>query len=445
MFRFSQRCLVLALACAGLFSTVTTPAAAQADPSWISGKNLYYWDSSQRQTRRHFPIGFWINAYREVEFGAGINPREGLGWRRYQQQIDLIKSASNVFNTVVIKPQHLQPNEWARVLDHANNKNMKVIGVHDMMSRGSSENASNDFAPFYFNRLDAVKNKPALLANIFGDDTNNYSANDIANNGVNLIRSGFMPGRNYAGYSGDGQHVALQSLPVRPGWLRDGDGALSRYANAVPETNGGTGVQLYPINKNGDIGGVQRDMSAIVNAAAGNRYSLGIIQAFNWAADGAFQARTLGDRWPTANEIDLISYMSLISGARGLIFYSFDDRSSGNFGYINFTQPTMFNRIVQVAGEVRQIENNLMDRPRALDVIGGGRWLGRWENGNDRLMIVINSSYSTKWFNLNNGPFTGGVSRPFRRFGNSLRLNSNGTRLQGNVPARSVEIYRVRK
>jgi hypothetical protein len=210
------------------------------------------------------------------------------------------------FNTMA--GQANNDSNYGAFLDTAAAQNVKVLTI---FTTGSYEDVS---------LVNTYKTKPAVLGWNVGDDADlDFTVADLQTQHQRVKAA-------------DPNHISSLSMTASARIGRYGNDEYTKITDA-PQ------MQMYPI-----FDGSSPDMNVgeafnvwerfVRSSEKANRVPIADVQTFNWERSGT------ADRWPTADEVDVMSYLALAAGTKGLLYYTFEDYSStGGGSTINLTHP----------------------------------------------------------------------------------------------------------
>ncbi len=273
---------------------------------------------------------------------------------------------------------------------------------------------------------------PAILNSSLGDDFNTDAKGKVGgvpkypperlrtlNQEVKAIAPRLLTyssGSSFAGASLKGYERTVDCLAVQCYPIGDGSQSQHNELEAMDDV----------VSNYWRLAGPDANKSLIVNP-----------QSFAWD----------GGRWPTPEEARLQAWISLLDGARGLVWYSFLTNTKQPLPVAN---PSLWAELRQLLPELKEIVPFLTDGhftplpnpndPHFND--GEGTWhAGYWTKENQRLIVAVNTHCTEKVeFDV---PLVGkGELRPLfspERYGKSLR--HEGNQLRGKLRPISIEVY----
>jgi Ricin-type beta-trefoil lectin domain-like len=331
--------------------------------------------------RAVFPFGFWTSA-------GGADNIETSVRKLVDNGFDFAFSGFGTSNENVAR--------FSGLLDYAAN-----AGRSAMFSMTGY--AADD--PLFLNP--DIRANAGLLSWYHTDDANNFSVQDVQNRdqAVKNIDSHHITTISAAGtvdYAGVSDAPGYQSYPIGGGF----EGALPRLV----------------------FNDTIRHQDA---AAAAGRATISHLQTFTWSEYGKPEGR-----WPTAAELDVMTYCAVLAGTKGIYYYEFD-RASVSGESLDQRQPALWEKAKQVRGEIRQIETALVLGTATRATADDGLFYGTWQLDNKTYVIAVNSTEDERAVNI-------AISSPdvTSMFGSrAASLSVSGSSLVGTLPAMSVEIY----
>lgn len=230
-----------------------------------------------------------------------------------------------------------------------------------------------------------LRNHPSLLSWYIGDD----SATHISARHLRRLHD--------CVHAVDNAHLTSQSDSIV--W---GDLSKSRFSRFVNCTDIYI-PQFYPM-MHADVTGrevpeIQRDLSFYekdVRAAGNPKICL-------WSALQGFKGFNSWPRHPTLAEQRALTWLSVAKGARGVVWFIYNDQTKGNFGVVN--DPDIWNSFTNVVSELNAVKGDLVSRDAkdqpTIDIVEGDAKdeLGfpaitalLKEGAEERLLIAVNSS-----------------------------------------------------
>jgi hypothetical protein len=147
---------------------------------------------------------------------------------------------------------------------------------------------------------------------------------------------------------------SLRKVARKPTYLVVASGAaVERYrgiANVIA-------VDWYPVPWS-PVATVSREMRTARLAAQGRPF-FAILQAFDWTA---YREMILGDqelRPPTREELRCMAYLSLLQGARGILFYTYEAK-----GWKSWEHPETWQAVVDLTAELKAVAPVFEERVR---------------------------------------------------------------------------------
>ncbi len=278
----------------------------------------------------------------------------------YDSKLETIDSLSaGGFN--VIKTSSLAE-AWQRD-DHfqrAEKANVKLI--YD-----SAQN--NEWKDFHLNVMQTCKNKPALLGWYIVDDSHGVPPDTI---------------KMYHDQtkSIDSSHITTHSMALSC-WNDYGFGPIRARMDYCDILQ----MQSYPVGKE-PIDEVYHDMRKTLSAVgAGQTADVADLQLFNWQLTGHEWGR-----WPTPKEAQLMTWLAIVAGVDGYLYYSYYDRLASPSNSLAFTQPELWRAVVQTAKKVNKIRPVLLEHRKFISFSPKANcYYGHWITEEHSTLILINT------------------------------------------------------
>lgn len=212
-----------------------------------------------------------------------------------------------------------------------------------------------------------------------------------------------------------------QEIPNRPVmhaigyWLNEPAGvvantlpSLDKYEDVI-QTIEVAAPYLYPVPYQ-PIRSVGEAVGRASVASKGKKPLLPILQIFRWTAD---------DRYPTAAELRCMVYLSLIHGARGIGYYSFNHVTGKKSVTFAQEQPEVWTSLKDVNAELAQIGPFLIDAvPDAsvtLQEQGSGVEISAVTHAGSRLILLANPTETAREVTLQFTSAKDGILKPVGR------------------------------
>ncbi len=287
--------------------------------------------------------------------GCFVNERWSAG--SYKAMIDAHAAAS--MNTVYLNTLGTSQAEYDSVYDYAASKGVHII---------QTANLGSEYRDFYKSLMQRYANHPATLMWYVRDDAHDHPAEESAAISADAR-------------SIDPTHLTTLSFVASPWrtWTREG---VLPYIDAsdVPE------LQMYPIPQK-PVDDVWTDLAVMVSAAAErHKPIIAVPQTFNWKIQFDW------GRWPTGNEVGVMGQLALMSGVRGMLFYTYDDLERAGEVGINSSQPEVWASMTRLSRESATAKNFLLNGQRTATAAGSNRYQSTWRIGDDLLVMAANTS-----------------------------------------------------
>jgi hypothetical protein len=212
-----------------------------------------------------------------------------------------------------------------------------------------------------------------------------------------------------------------QEIPNRPVihaigyWLNEPAGVIAntlpppdKYEEVV-QTIDVAAPYLYPVPYQ-PIRTVGEAVGRASAASKGKKPLLPILQIFKWTAD---------DRYPTAAELRCMVYLSLIHGARGIGYYSYNHVTGKKGVTFAQDQPEVWNSIKDVNGELAQIGPFLLDAVPDASVTlrekDAGVEISAVTRAGSHLILLANPTETAKEVTLQFASAKDGILKPIGR------------------------------
>lgn len=330
-----------------------------------------------------FPLGFF-----HVSF-SGDGDYEQHTAKRIA---DLKTMAAGGFNTMIFEPLESGEN-LTPFFTEANNLGIKTIVGGSMPD---NPNYTMDW-------LNQYKIHKSLMGYYIADDANwedKYSPTAIL--GVNQERKADDPNR-----------LTIIALA--------GDNKLSDYMNVSDVV----GTESYPVPTQ-SLDATRYAVEPTVAAGKPfNRPVWGFLQSFAWT----------GYRAPTIAEVRVMSYSSIISGVKGIVFYTF-------FGGWDLSQhPDLWEGMKTLPPEIAKLSPYLLDGTysKLSTSSPSETYAASWEKDGKMVVLAVNSTDANKNISLTL-PKTP-TSQPTEFLANSAGLTLNGNILSGEMQPQQVMAY----
>jgi hypothetical protein len=354
------------------------------------------------------------------------------------QQIQAVQAFNKAgLNTLFFDPLGASPEQYDLLFDEAVEQNVMLM-TRFWSGLGGAQDADGKWFPTpdvpFVHRF---KSKPALLAWALADDVQQFNNNrgaiaEYKNNVKNADPNHVTyitgdPGETKAiSYLDSTDMMAIQSYPI-PNccvWtpaVPAGAPRLSKtywdIANSVAKTD--------PVGK-----------PVIAN-----------LQVFSWDYPGHPETVTDG-RWPTPQELDNMTYQALIAGARGILYYTYENFDPTKPGppqtMISETQPQLWQRIPVLSEEIKRLTPALLNGKRTSFISDDKAIYGAtWRFENKTFLAVVNTAENQKEVNAALETTPGSYLQPFSE-SRAASLTLAEGRLTGLIQARDVQLYELK-
>jgi hypothetical protein len=222
---------------------------------------------------------------------------------------------------------------------------------------------------------------------------------------------------------------ARKAIPDRPVmhaigyWLDEPAGVVANTLpppekyEAVVQAIDVSAPYLYPVPYQ-PIRSVGEAVGRASAASGGKKPLLPILQIFAWTAT---------DRYPTAAELKCMVWLSLIHGARGIGFYSFNHVTGKKGVTFAQEQPEVWNSLKDVNTELARLGPFLLDAAPDLSVTLKGRGTGveilAASRAGSRLILLANPTDTAKEVTLE---FASAPGESLKPVGRGATLNFQG-------------------
>jgi len=246
--------------------------------------------------------------------------------------------------------------------DYAYQKGIKII------SRAAVD---NEWHSYYINKMKAVWDNEAILGWYIADDANWFTIADL-NRLHNQAREI------------DSIHVTTISFYSSP-WYDWDSWRMGQYAKTCDVIQ----MQSYPVGTE-PIDEVYKDMRRTIRSADYYHKPVVIdLQVFNWQITGHDWGR-----WPTPEEIDLMSYLAIAAGVKGIMYYSYADHMADPNSTMPVTQPERWQAMCRAAREIRYLDQVYLHGQHHTEHPAKHLYQATWQYNNSLYLMVINTSES---------------------------------------------------
>jgi|GEM_PF-3554343 len=293
----------------------------------------------------YFVMGFFSDSYASGydEKMATIDSLSGAGFNT---------AKTSVMGDTVQTDAHLS---------HAGNSGMKLI--YD-----GAQN--NEWKEFHLNMMRTFNNNPSLLGWYIADDSHGIHPDTLK--------------MLYDRAKGiDSLHITTHSMALSC-W-NDYDKNFIReridYCDVLQ-------MQSYPIGKE-PIDEVYHDMRRTIEAA--EPYNTPVVvdlQLFSWQLTGHDWGR-----WPTPTEAELMTWLAIVAGVDGYLYYTFYDRLADPPQSLANSQPTLWRTVKETAAMVNEIKPDLLCHNKFITFSPQSHcYYGQWITDDYSTVIAINTS-----------------------------------------------------
>lgn len=201
------------------------------------------------------------------------------------------------------------------------------------------------------------------------------------------------------------------------------------------------GGQSYPIgypfkNQPKGLPNTLIEVSHVFNiaqkeATKHNRPVIANLQVFKWD----------NQRLPTSKEVYNMTYQSLISGVKGILFFAYDDGGKNQI----YANEKLWNRLKSLAHEINKLSPVLREGTLTkLDTKNKQLLAGQWRYRNNLYIIVVNTSSSQTIATSMAIPIKKGLVKTLFP-GHPSGMNLRNGNLSGSVKPEDVHIYQISK
>lgn len=162
-----------------------------------------------------------------------------------------------------------------------------------------------------------------------------------------------------------------------------------------------------------------------------NRPVIANLQAFKWD----------NQRLPTSKEVYNMTYQSLLSGVKGILFFAYDDGGKNQI----YANDKLWDRLKSLAPEIKKLSPVLIDGTLTkLDTKNEQLLAGQWKYRNSLYIIVVNTSPTKTIATSMTIPIKKGLIKPVFP-GHPSGMNLRNGNLYGSVKPEDVHIYQISK
>jgi hypothetical protein len=410
--------MLLLVAC---FSTpAPNPAKPQNPSSPQTGTALRQDGTILLNGSPFFLFGFYTNAR------ATIN-----------QQMQAVQTFSKAgLNTLFFDPLGASADQYDLLFDEAAKQNVMLISRFWSVLGGAQDAEGNWFPTPDVPFVHRFKNKPALLAWALVDDVQQYNNNrGVVAEYKSNVKSADPnhityltgdPGDNKAiSYLDSTDLMAIQSYPIPN---------CCAWTPAVPQGAPQLSKTYWDI------------ANSVAKTEPAGKPVIANLQAFSWDYPGHPETVT-ERRWPTPQELDNMTYQALIAGAKGILYYTFE-----NFDPIKLappekmlpeTHPELWERVPVLAEELKRLTPALLNGKRVSFISDDQAVYGAtWSFEDKTFLAVVNTAGDQKGIRVALDVTPGTSLQPFSE-NRAASLTLSEGRLTGFVEARGVQLYEI--
>jgi hypothetical protein len=183
----------------------------------------------------------------------------------------------------------------------------------------------------------------------------------------------------------DGRQRLMEELdPDHPTWVVLYQyHEISRYLNSFDVI----GTDPYPVP--GDLGEAGVQARAVRQQTNGQRAMWQVPQAFDWACYRDTEEARSKTRPPTEEEMRAMSWMAIVNGANGLVYYSFFDLKRP---VVKIPFEESFGRVCRVAEEIKRFVPVILSIEAApqVKVVKGGIDVRVWSHEGRTYLLTVN-------------------------------------------------------
>jgi len=197
-------------------------------------------------------------------------------------------------------------------------------------------------------------------------------------------------------------------------------------------------MQSYPIGKE-PIDEVYRDMRKTIEAA--EQYEKPVVidlQLFNWKLTGHDWGR-----WPTEKEAELMTWLAIVAGVDGYLYYTYNDNLNPPAIPLSKTKPELWKIVKETARKVNILKSDFLHHEKFYTKNPlPNRYYGQWITKEYTTIIAINTSATDSlYFNIPLVKENMQMNSIFQNQNETLRVT--GRFLKGNLSPMSVQFYRL--
>ena len=330
----------------------------------------------------------------------------GEGFNTLSQKTYLIDKLSDAGFNITYFEYESAGTQTSQFLDYCANKGVYTLANFYNMDRTVD--------PAITNFINTFKSKTSILLWGVADDANTFEPTDIRRKN-NLVKS----------------------LDSRLTYQSFYDGGLKLDAT-VGEVDV-SAMQSYPIFANGQMDRDWNKFVEIVNKCrTRGKTSIANLQVYRWGNNVPGDVTTF--RWPTAAEVDIQSYLALVAGFKGVIFYTFKDYRPNPTSTVDITQKALWDQTRQFAGELTTpFTNAILNGSHSYAKQGDGIYYGKWVHNNEEYVVALNARSAANTVFI---PVTGTKVTNLYGYRKATLAIGNGN-LTGTLGGLEVQIYKV--
>ena len=320
------------------------------------------------------------------------------------------------FNTFLMNQAGTPIKQWPEFLDYAQDKGLNVVAYADMNHP--------QYGKWHQQCLSEVGDHSALIAANIYDDS--WTAAPSAMTKATRMGEQAAPDK-----------VNFQSLNTSS-WFY----GYRNPATKLPYTDLFE-IQAYTIA----YGGARKIWDIVDDAVqkAQGQLVIPALQAFRWSDVGFPEEGTV---WPTPQEIDVMSYLSLIAGGRSINYFQLKEYRTDlgkDVLTIAQSQPAQWASMLNVTEEIMNSELHKVFTwgQRRANIITDNLHYATWDYDGHLYLIVANSGSKSTWveipiddLNVNDW-----MTNMFEH--RQVQLQHVNNRMQGWVPSMSVGIFKA--
>lgn len=296
-------------------------------------------------------------------------------------------------------------------LGNANNSGMKLI--YD----GAKNNQWKDF---HLNIMKTYKDYPGLLGWYIADDSHRIHPD--------TLKMLYNRAKEI-----DPDHITTHSMALSC-WNDYGAEHIRERVEYCDVLQ----MQSYPIGKE-PIDEVYHDMRHTIEAV--KPYNTPVVvdlQLFNWQLTGHEWGR-----WPTQKETELMTWLAIVAGVDGYLYYSYYDELEDPARSLANSQPELWKTAKNIAKKMNIIKPVLLEQQKFITFNPKSDcYYGHWITDNHSTVIVINTS-KTDSLSVSI-PIVEGHTKLQSLFNDSSgKFRISEGFLRGNLAPMSVDFYRL--